>query len=399
MLLKKYLNKKESHGIINNHVYDPIINKRFRMAKDREDSEGWFQQAEPVWIKNQKVNKGKQSVVFDWPGAPASFDGIKPLVSRQFDPKYKNIEYFNKTVELFVESLTKNVTNLAFLYFTEPDEQGHEYGPDSKEVEHVVKELDYVLDYLFYLLKTRKYYDIDNEIDTIIVTDHGMAKVRDNIEDTSKFLYLSDYFNVNEVLQYDNCNYGPFAELWFKNENKDLKSVYSKLKNHLKSEDTNKIRGIYLKENIPERFHLRNNHRIAPLVLTVNSGYQIVLEKDKKFSVTKQRAQHGYEMNDKQMRGIFLANGQSFHRFYESQEPIYLIDIYLLLCKILKITPNANNGTISRISHVLANESEFKSDSHHLIKIVVFLSISFIFNFLYKKRGRFVTKYSRININ
>ena len=352
------------------------------MTKDREDSEGWFQQAEPVWIKNQKINKGKQSIVFDWPGAPAVFDGIQPHVSRQFNSKFKNIKLYNETIESFVNSLTRNVTNLAFLYFNEPDTQGHAHGPDSKEVEHVVKELDYVLDYLFLLLKNRKGYDIENEIDTLIVTDHGMAKVREKIDDTSKFLYLSDYFDVNEMLQYDNCNYGPFAELWFKNEKKDLKSVYQKLKDSLKPEDTSKIRGIYLKDDIPERFHLKNNQRVAPLVLTANTGYQIVMEKDRQFSITKQRAQHGYEPNDEQMRGIFLAKGKSFKRFYRSQEPVYLIDIYSLMCKLLRIKPNPNNGTLSRIDHVLANEDEFKTSLSIFIKICLFILISLFFYFL-----------------
>ena len=372
----------ESHGIINNHVYDPIINKRFLMAKDREDSEGWFQQAEPVWIKNQKFNKGKQSVIFDWPGAPAVFDYVKPFVSRQFNSEFKNFTFFNKTVESFVDSLEKDVTNFAFLYFNEPDAKGHGYGPESKQVEHVVKELDYVLEYLFFLLKTRKNYDIDNEIDCLIVTDHGMASVRENIEDTSKFIYLSDYFNISEILQYENCNYGPLAELWFKNEKNDLENVYNKIKNDLKSEDKKKIRGIYLKKDIPERFHLKNSYRVAPLVLTANIGYQIVMERNKKFSITKQRAQHGYEPNDIQMRGIFLAKGKSFKRFYRSHEPVHLIDIYSLLCKLLNLTPNPNNGTLSRIDHVLADEDEFKTSLSIFIKLSLFILISLFFYFL-----------------
>ncbi len=55
----------------------------------------------------------------------------------------------------------------------EPDVTGHLYGPNSVEIEHVVKELDYVLDNLMRKLETEKFYDIKNEIDILIVTDHG----------------------------------------------------------------------------------------------------------------------------------------------------------------------------------------------------------------------------------
>ena len=368
----------ESHGIINNHVYDPILNKRFLMAKDREDTNGWFQQAEPVWIKNQKNNKGKQSVVFDWPGAPAWFDNTQAYVSRQFNSSWKSLRSYNKTVELFVDSLIRNKTNLAFLYFKEPDKSGHANGPESDQVKYIVKELDYVLDYLFFLLKSRKNYDINNDIDVLIVTDHGMATVRENIEDTSKFFYLSDYFDVDKILAYENCNYGPFAELWLKNASIDLESVYNILKNNLKTEDASKIKGIYLKKDIPERFHLKNSHRVAPLVLTANTGFQVVLERNKKFSVTKQRAQHGYEPNDKQMRGIFMAKGNSFKKSYKSHEPIYIIDIYSLMCYLLDLTPNPNNGTFDRIMHVLAKHQQYKAHVSIYFEILCFVLISLI---------------------
>ena len=106
------------------------------------------------------------------------------------------------------------------------------------------------------------------------------------------------------------------------------------------------------------------------------------MERDKKFSTTKQRAQHGYEPSDVQMRGIFLAKGKSFKRFYRSDEPVYLIDIYSLLCKLLNIIPNPNNGTLNRIHHVLAEEDEFKASLSIFIKISLLILISLFFYFL-----------------
>ena len=377
----------ESHGVINNHVYDPLTNKRFRMGKDREDSDGWFQNAEPIWIKNQKVNIGKQSVVFDWPGSPASFNGTQAYSFRQENPEFSQIKNYNKTVDLFIESLLKNKTNLGFLYFNEPDKSGHAYGPESKEVEYAVKELDYVLNYLFQSLKSRKGYDIENEIDTIILTDHGMATVHENASDTKNFFYLSDYFDVNQILIYDKCNYGALSELWLKDEEASLDKVFKILSNNLIAEDKKKISGIYLKKDIPERFHLKYSYRVAPIILVANTGYQIVLERNKEFSVTKQRATHGYSPDDVQMRGIFLANGKSFKKFSESNKPVKLIDIYGLMCHVLDLKPNVNNGTLDRITHVLVNFND-NYKIPFFVKFFFFIILYFLIYYFVKHTFR-----------
>jgi ectonucleotide pyrophosphatase/phosphodiesterase family protein 5 len=381
----------ESHGIINNHVYDPLLNQRFRMSKTSEDTPGWFQQAEPIWIKNQKVNKGKHSIVFDWPGSAAPFDNMQPYTFRQLTSNYSKMKTYNKTIDTFIDSLKVNETSLGFLYFNEPDKSGHAYGPESVEVEFVVKELDYILSYLFSSLKSRKNFDIEDNIDVLIVTDHGMALVRERVEDLeNKFLYLSDYFDVNKILLYDKCNYGAFSELWFK-ETKDVKDIYEILKNNIKKKDFGKIKWIYLKKEIPERFHLMNSHRIAPLILVANIGYQIVLERNKNVSATKHRATHGFDPNDVQMRGTFLAKGKSFKKYYRSNKPVFLIDIYSLLCHLMDMKPNANNGSLSRISEVLV---EFKSSENFKFNLFFYLFISMFFIlFILRKNLRSIWLY------
>jgi predicted AlkP superfamily pyrophosphatase or phosphodiesterase len=75
----------ESNGIINNDVYDPISKHQYRMGYDDENQDDWFRQAEPVWIQNERVNGkaiDKHSVVYDWAGAPAQFDNIRPYAHR-----------------------------------------------------------------------------------------------------------------------------------------------------------------------------------------------------------------------------------------------------------------------------------------------------------------------------
>jgi predicted AlkP superfamily pyrophosphatase or phosphodiesterase len=253
---------------------------------------------------------------------------------------------------------------------------GHVYGPESKEVEETVKEIDYILDNLFNQLKTRHNYDIDDDLDVIIVTDHGMSTILDRDETAlNKHVYLSDYIDVSRKLLVEACTYGSISELWLKDEN-DAESVYNEIKTEL--DKSEKIRGLYLRKDIPERFYIKNHRRSAPIVLLAQPGYQIMLEREhsEKYSVSKYHGNHGYDVeNNEEMRGIFLAKGKSFKKSYKSNRPVYLIDYYSLFCHLLDLTPNKNSGEFSRISHVLVNEM---TDDEDLIKTLLTFGIIFI---------------------
>lgn len=292
-------------------------------------------------------------------GSSAPFANLQPMVYRQIEKENCLLERFNNTVDKFVESIVPNKTNLAFLYFNEPDHTGHAFGPDSKEVAKVVQELDYVLAYLFNSLIKHKGYNIDKDIDTIILTDHGMANIDENRKTQKNHFYLSDYIDLNKYLLVDKINYGSVAELWFKNETNDLNFVYERLVEAIKSKESKKIKGIYLRKDIPERYHFKSHYRIAPLIMVATEGYQIIPDRNKTNTYSQGVAvgNHGFDPNEEAMKGIFLAKGKSFKTYYNSKKPVYLIDVYTLLCKLLQLSPHDNNGTLSRIEHLLVKRN------------------------------------------
>ena len=222
----------EMHGIINNDIYDPIKNQYFKMNKHKEDMPGWFERHEPIWITNQKSNLAKKhSVIIDWPGNSAKFDlndeEVSNYVYRHPNHLNFNITTFNDTIDYFVDNISYEKTNLAFLYFGEPDMTGHKYGPDSKETELIVKELDYVLVNLFnkltqkkFLLnlepdsvKTNQINEQFRQINLIILTDHGMQKIRDrNVDfDVNRHVFLSDYIDVKHYIDIEKSSSGSFS--------------------------------------------------------------------------------------------------------------------------------------------------------------------------------------------
>lgn len=63
---------------------------------------------------------------------------------------------------------------------------------------------------------------------------------------------------------------------------------------------------------------------------------------------------HGYNNSLPDMRALFLAHGPAFIK--SNSEPsalLYNVDFYVLMCHLLGIRPHANDGSFSRICHIL----------------------------------------------
>jgi predicted AlkP superfamily pyrophosphatase or phosphodiesterase len=60
----------ESHGIVGNAFYDPLLNDSFKYADQSKNEESKWWGGEPVWIT--AVKQGYKSAVYHWPGSEAA---------------------------------------------------------------------------------------------------------------------------------------------------------------------------------------------------------------------------------------------------------------------------------------------------------------------------------------
>ena len=184
-----------------------------------------------------------------------------------------------------------------------------------------------------------------------------------NEEFESRHIYLTDYLDVDKYLILNKCSYGSLSELWLKSD-EDFDFVYNAL-SRIKSIEPDKFKAIYTREDIPERFGVKIAiHRLATFLLLAKSGYQIILErnKPKKYSVTKYHGNHGFDAEEESMRGIFIANGRSFKKNYLTKRAVKVIDIYSLMCHLIDIEPNPNNGSLTRLEHILFGNNQNHMD-------------------------------------
>src|ERR1700690_4457389 len=159
----------EHHGIVANTFYDPTRKEAYTYHDAKSVGDGTWYGGTPLWVLSEQ--QGMRSASFFWVGSEAEIQGIRPTYYLKFDhgfPNGKRVDQVLAWLRLPPERRPHFIT----LYFSDADEAGHEYGPDSSQVADAVKELDGEIGKLVAGIKESKL-----PVDLIVVADHGMAKV------------------------------------------------------------------------------------------------------------------------------------------------------------------------------------------------------------------------------
>ncbi|XP_013411169.1 ectonucleotide pyrophosphatase/phosphodiesterase family member 6-like [Lingula anatina] len=157
-----------------------------------------------------------------------------------------------------VASLRNNSADFVGIYYISIDHFGHLYGPNGRELNTALNELD---DAITELLKITS--DMRETLNIIILADHGMTLVGEVVNLTQR-MDLSDLvsFPIKGSL-----NSGANVELWPAIEPAEL---VKKLNNDSLEE---RYFTAYLKKDIPERFFYKNHRLVAPVFVLAESGY------------------------------------------------------------------------------------------------------------------------------
>ncbi|KAF3831927.1 hypothetical protein GH733_000739 [Mirounga leonina] len=119
----------ESHGIIDNKMYDPKMNAFFALKSKEKFNPEWYG-GEPIWLTAK--HQGLKSGTFFWPGSDVEINGILPDIYKMYNssiPFEERILAVLKWLQLPKDERPHFYT----LYLEEPDSSGHLYGPVSSE--------------------------------------------------------------------------------------------------------------------------------------------------------------------------------------------------------------------------------------------------------------------------
>jgi len=189
-------------------------------------------------------------------------------------------------------------------------------------------------------LSKRKLWSDENgpadELTLIIVADHGMAKV--SIE---RVIVLEDLgVPVDAVTLIETS---PVALIVPANESiADV--VFSKLNGSHPNLHVSR------KSDMPLRLHYSRNIRIPEIVAWVDVGWSIVSTRSQiaTHSGGFSGGTHGYDNASPEMNAVFIGVGNIFaNRGSNLKHVVENVHLYETLAKIIGITPELNNGTLS----------------------------------------------------
>uniref|UniRef100_A0A8D0GQT7 Ectonucleotide pyrophosphatase/phosphodiesterase 3 n=1 Tax=Sphenodon punctatus TaxID=8508 RepID=A0A8D0GQT7_SPHPU len=203
----------ESHGIIDNSMYDVKLNQNFSLSGTAKFDQVWWN-GQPIWLT--AMYQGLKAGTFFWPGSDVA--------------KYLR------------HSINWHLPDFYTLYIEEPDSSGHTFGPVSGGIIQSLMLADETVGMLMEGLKQR---NLHNCVNLIVLADHGMDKTYSRIRAST---IPKDYYT-------------------FDSEGIVKNLTCRKPDQHFKP---------YLTPDLPKRFHYANNIRIDKVHLMVDRQWLAV---------------------------------------------------------------------------------------------------------------------------
>jgi len=315
----------DNHGILGNTFYDYSKNKEYSYTNPKAVRDGSWYGCEPIWVTAEK--EGLVSATYFWVGSEAKINNFYPTYYKNYKNGINPIDKIKQVTDWLSYPENKR-PRLITLYFNEPDYSGHVYGPIHSKT---IAQIEYADSLLGYLINSINKLDIADQVNFIIVSDHGMVEVSD-----SRVINLDDYLD----FEYDYYGKGPYIEI----------NGFSNNVNHRLPEIPNVT--IYSRENFPDRFHFKTEN-LGEYLLLADSGWLLYTNDQIKEGELTVKGMHGYDPYYINMHGIFYAYGPKFKKglIINTFESIH---IYPLICEILNIKSNDDiDGNIDVLKAIL----------------------------------------------
>ncbi|XP_031437344.1 ectonucleotide pyrophosphatase/phosphodiesterase family member 1 [Clupea harengus] len=326
----------ESHGIVDNKMYDVNRNAEFVLRSKEKFNPKWYL-GEPVWLSAMK-NDIKAGTFF-WPGADVSIQGKYPTYYQEYDGKIAH-EKRVATILDWLRMPEGERPDFYTLYLEEPDHSGHMYGPQSSQVIEALIKVDRTVGLLMEGLKMRNLHKCVN---VVVLSDHGMEEAS-----CSKAVYLNSYpVNTGDF----SLIMGPAARIRPKRLPDEFFSFdYEGVIANLSCRTPDQPMRPYLKEHLPKRFHFANNIRIERAHLYMKETHWAALGPwDRKYC---SGGFHGSDNVFQSMQAIFIGHGPGL-KHKTTVPPFENIEVYNLMCDLMDIKPAPNNGTHGSLNHLL----------------------------------------------
>lgn len=314
----------DHNGIVNGSFWNPETQKTFSMGDSLTRYNPEYYLGEPIWVTAEKA--GVKTACIYWVGSDVPIQGVLPTYAYPWyeKPHLSFEERADEAVRLL--SLPKKERpRLVMLYFDEPDETSHNYGPFAPETQAVIHRLDSIVGNMYRQLRALPYGD---KINIIVTADHGMTEISNE-----RFIDWDDYLkpswyehiigtNPTNIYAKDNC----------------IDSILVALNGieHI---------SVWKHGEVPEELNYGTSNRCGDVIVAPDLGWQFAANPKNKAGA------HGYSPKEKDMQVAFVASGPYFKKgFILDDSQLKNVDIYPLLADILRVKAYDNDGHLHSIS-------------------------------------------------
>ncbi|KAL5243488.1 hypothetical protein ACI65C_010898 [Semiaphis heraclei] len=329
----------ETHGVLDNYMFD----KDYKRMHYTYEQFHYDDSVVPIWIQNENNGDGRYSGVMMWSGSEFAYQNKYPTYIQIYN---HSMPWTNRidTIMSWIKDKNKPA-NLVYAYFEEPDNTSHLKGVNAQETINQIVRADATLKYI---LDQIKHEQLENKINLIILSDHGMDTVT-----YDRMIHLDNYVSNTT---YKSVISGPNAFI-HPNPNK-FDEVY---KNLSKVVNTSRTFNVFKQDELPDRWHMKNNTRLKNIIYLLakpeyafwNKYFELILS-----GTTKEKFKvgaHGYDNEEPLMRAIFMASGPAFKKNYSAVQ-FNNVDIYPLISRIAGLTEPSRpiDGTIKGVEQLLS---------------------------------------------
>jgi predicted AlkP superfamily pyrophosphatase or phosphodiesterase len=317
----------EHHGLVANGFYDESKNARYGIGDSAAVSDGSWYGGVPLWSLAE--SQGMRSACFFWPGSEAKIAGFRPTYYLKFDNKIDDTARIGQVLD-WLRLPPTDRPHFITLYYSEPDHEGHEFGPDAPETKAAVLKVDALVG------KLKEGLDATHlPIDLVVVSDHGMAKEQGDWIDLDKFADLSGVETVGPLL--------------YPKTDADAERVY----NQLKKASSQFV--VYRRKNVPADLDYNQNPREGDPVVIATGPYAIRAHgpADGAPEHPPTAGMHGFDPHKMpEMKASFFAEGPDILSG-RTVRPFENVNLYPWIAHLLDLKAPKTDGTLNILAGTL----------------------------------------------
>jgi alkaline phosphatase D len=322
----------EHHGLVANSFYDETKQARYAISDPKAVSDGSWYSGTPLWSLAE--SQGMRTACLFWPGSEAKIAGYQPSYYVRFDSKTEATDAVQQARIDNAVALLKlpaaDRPHFLTIYYSEPDHEGHAFGPDAPETRAAELKMDAMVGKLKAALDATGL-----PIDLVVVSDHGMVRIEGGWITLDQFADLKGFETAGALL------YGQTEE--------DRERVY----NQLKKASSQFV--VYRRKEMPAGLHANENQRAGDPIVVATGPYSIRAHGPQagKADQPPIPGQHGFDPRKvPEMKASFFAAGPDILAG-KTVAPFENVNLYPWLAHLLGLRAPQTDGSLNVLAGTL----------------------------------------------